>query len=378
MAGYGVLCERVCEQLSTELRFIVANAGGSAGFTGVLSVLAEPANDYADLASRRLSDHATALAVTASELKRAAWAYSGADRETYERFDPAAYPTSVAPEPEYRDFPDADRYPVTDPTDALRPPDIEDPDIRAKVDEVGGALDAIDDAIVYVTGWSPVTAITRPISGNWNALSAAGQVLIDVGNALDGSLANLTESLGRLDAGWDGGAAQSFSTYLGRLVEGADQEAALNRIVGQVYRAAAARVEKVATFVVEKLKSAIDLIGERLKSALIPFYGWYKLVEAVRTCVNLFEQARELVESVERLMARVESVIAFAKDPVGQTTDAGRDWLESKLAPIRHRVDEYGKRAETAADIVELSRVDDWSNAPDRGYSTGKDMRRSR
>lgn len=376
VAGYGVLCEKVREQLRTEVVFIAAHGGATSGFTGVLGLLKEPVDAYADAASRRLNKGAFSLEETALELKRAAWAYSGADKESYERFD-HAYPTSVEPKPTYKDFPDAEHFGVVDPTGALTPPDIAEPDIRAKVDEVGGALNAIDDAVDFVTGWSPVTAITEPISGNWNALDAAGQALISAGDALDSSLANLTDGLGRLDAQWDGGAAQSFTGYLGRLVEGTDQEAAVNRLVGQVYRAVATRIEQVADFVVSKLKQAIDLIGERLATALIPFYGWYKLIEAVRTVKHIFDEAKALVDSIDKLVGRVQSIIEFAKDPVGQTEKAGQQWLEDKLAPIRHRVDEYSKRARTGADIAEAVQVDDWTQAPDGGYRVGKNAGRS-
>lgn len=376
VAGYGVLCEEVREQLRTEVVFIAAHGGATAGFTGALGLLREPVDAYADAASRRLSKRAVALEETALELKRAAWAYSGADRESYERFDRNAYPTSVEPKPTYKDFPDAEHFPVVDPTGALTPPDIAEPDIRAKVDEVGGLLNAIDDAVDFVTGWSPVTAITEPISGNWNALDAAGQALISAGDALDASLANLTDGIGRLDAKWDGGAAESFTSYLGRLVEGTDQEAAVHRLVGQVYRAVATRIEFVADFVVSKLKWAVDKIRDRLATALIPLYGQYKLVEAVLEVKDIFDQAKALVDSIDKLVTRVQSIIEFAKDPVGQTTAAGQQWLEDKLEPIRHRVDEYSKRAQTGVDIIEAVQVDDWTQTPEDGYRVGKNARR--
>jgi uncharacterized protein YukE len=377
VAGYGVLCEKVREQLGTEVRFIATHGGATDGFIGAMELLREPVDSYADAASRRLSERAIALEETALELKRAAWAYTGADKESYERFDRNAHPTSVEPKPTYKNFPDAVRFDVSDPTGALTPPDIERPDILAKVDEVGGLLDAIDDAVKWVTGFSPVAAITEEISGNWNALDAAGRSLISAGDALDASLANLTDGLGRLDAKWDGGAAQSFASYLERLVEGTDQEAAVNRLVGQVYRAVATRIEFVADFVVKKLKWAVDKIRDRLVTALIPFYGWYKLIEAVREVKAVFDEAKALVDSINDLVERVRSIIEFAKDPVGRTTAAGQRWLEEKLEPIRHRVEEYGQRAKTGADIAEAATVPDWTQTPDGGYRVGKNAGRS-
>lgn len=372
VAGYGVLCEEIHHQLVTEFSFIGAHAGAQEGFRGVLAVLKGPVDAYAAAACSRLSRHASVLDHTSTELKRTAWAYTGADESAYKRFggDPGQPTTS------YQDFPNPDHYRVTDPTGALTPPDISAPDIAAKVDEVGGALNVIDDVVSFVTGWSPVAAIVEPISGNWNALDAAGGALVDAGNALDESLANLTGGLKQLDSKWDGGASQAFDSYMAKLVEGTDQEAPLNRIVGQVYQVAAAQVEKVADFVVSKLKWAVDLIGERLKTAWIPFYGQYKAIRAVEECIDVFNEAKAMVETLEKVINRVLSIIEFAKDPIGRTQDAAEGWLEDKLAPIRHRVAQYEKGVEIGTDLAELSKVDDWTDTPTSGYQTGKNMRR--
>jgi hypothetical protein len=151
----------------------------------------------------------------------------------------------------------------------------------------------------------------------------------------------------------------------------------VNRLVGQVYRAVATRIEFVADFVVKKLKWAVDKIRDRLVTALIPFYGWYKLIEAVQEVKDVFDEAKALVDSINDLVERVRSIIEFAKDPVGQTTAAGQQWLEEKLEPIRHRVEEYGQRAKTGADIAEAANVPDWTQTPDGGYRAGKNAGRS-
>jgi uncharacterized protein YukE len=162
-----------------------------------------------------------------------------------------------------------------------------------------------------------VAAITEPISGNWNSLKASGEALTKAGDALDESLANLTKSLPQLDATWNGGAAQDFTSYVHRSVEAANQEPALNRIIGGVYDLVADQIEKVAKFIVERLKQVVDGILSRLATGWIPVVGQLRALDFIREAVQVFIKAKEMVDKAIELKDRAIELIEIAKDPIG-------------------------------------------------------------
>lgn len=381
VAGYGILCRAVYDQLGTEHNFISEHGRAKEGFDGLMSMLRGPVDAYAATATDRLIGHATNLLNTSEELKRAAWMYTGAEESTYTSF------TEIEPERPgrprerqvngYKDFPNPEPFGVgSDPAKDLSAPDIAAADIKGMVDEVGGSLKVIDWVVSLVTGWSPVTAITEPVSGNWNSLRASGEALTKAGDALDASLSNLTKGLPQLDATWNGGAAQDFTSYVTRLAEAADQEAPLNRIVGGVYKLLADQIEKVAKFIVERLKHVVDQILSRLATSWIPIVGQLRAIDFVREAIDVFLRAKEMVDKALEMKDRAIELIEIAKDPVGHVNSR----IEEKLKPIEEKVEEkveqYERGARVAGDLAELGRVDDWRNSPSGGYQTGDDARR--
>jgi hypothetical protein len=381
VAGYGLLCKAVYEQLGVEHNFIKDNGRAREGFDGLMSLLRGPVDSYAQASNDRIIVHATNLLNTSEELKRAAWMYTGAEETAYTNFSEdlpdRAGRKAERPVNGYKDFPNPEPFPAgSDPTSVLKPPDIEPADIKGLVDEVGGSLKVIDWIISFVTGWSPVAAITEPISGNWNSLKASGEALSKAGDALDESLSNLTKSLPQLDATWNGGAAQDFTSYITRLVEAAEQEAPLNRIIGGVYDLVAGQIEKVAKFIVERLKHVVDQILSRIATGWIPVIGQLRALDFIREAVDVFIKAKEMVDKAIELKDRAIELIEIAKDPIGHLREMGQAKLDEKLKPIEEKVEQYERGAKVASDLAELSKMDDWNSAPHGGYGTGGDPRR--
>ncbi|MQA08459.1 MAG: hypothetical protein GEU98_07885 [Pseudonocardiaceae bacterium] len=370
IAGYGVLVDTVSKQLSGIQQYVAENAKAGPGFDGlVMSLIKAPVDTYALETSKRILSHGNHLVDTGTELKRTAWDYSGADKSAYQIFaDDGISNPNVPPQVTgYKDFPDPVSYPAgSDPAAALKPPEIAEADIQSKVDEVGGSLKVIDWAVSQVTGWSPVEAITEPISGNWNSLKASGEALKNAGTALEESLDNLTKALPTLDPHWNGGAAQDFHGYITKLVNGAGQEGPLNRIVGGVYDLVADQIEKVAQFVVDKLKHVVDQILEKLATGWIPFIGWARLIDFIKECVGIFQQAREMVNTVQELVENAKQLIEIAQDPVGAAQEA----IEEKLQPIEEQVDRYQRGAEVAKNLADVADTQAWEDSPDQGYTS--------
>lgn len=379
VAGYGVLTLHVGEQFAAVSRYVQENARAREGFDGLMEIVRDPVNGYAAKTAVRLSSIGSLLYNTSDELTRTAWVYTGAERESYERYSdtshekPGQKPQVVG----YKDFPNPVELPIPALVrDDLKAVDIEPADIKEQVDEVGGSLRVIDAVVSTVSGWSPVEAIVEPMSGNWNAIKGAGEALANAGNAVDEALSNLTGSLGRLDANWNGAAAQSFMDYVGKLVAGGGEEAPLNRIVGGVYGVLAKEIEGVASWIVKRLKQAVDKILEAIATSVVPGYGWIKVVDTVRTVLHLFEEAKSMVEAIERVINTVKAIVEIAQDPIGELKNAAEDKLEQKLKPIKEKIEEYVGGAKVAADLGRLANGKAWAEMPREEYSSGDNPRR--
>src|SRR5699024_3337972 len=165
-----------------------------------------------------------------------------------------------------------------------------------------------------ITGWSPVSGIVEPMSGNWTELERAAKVLAQAGDGAETLTSNLTSPLGRLDQYWDDGAASEFMDYAPRLAMGIDQEGPLNRPVARVANAVVPEVENAAHFMVSTLKQAVDKIVEAASRSWIPGYGWVEIIQAVRTAIDIIEEAQELIERLRDLVKSVEAVVDAAQD----------------------------------------------------------------
>lgn len=370
VAGYGKLVKTTGEDHVSRIGgFGRDHARSDSGFTGLMELIKSPVDTYANKLGDRFLNRALNAAYTGDELNRAAWAYTGADKYSYTEINEVNGAVTG-----YRDFDHPASYPVeNDPLSGLKVPHQDDADIRGLLDDVGGTINAVDDVIHFVTGWSPVSEIVEPLSGKWTALSQKGEVLNRTATAAETASDNLTSQLPTLDEHWNGGAAQDFTAYMGHLTDAISYEGPLNRVVGQIYTLVAGEIEKVAKFMVEVLGKAVDKIEDAAKAAIIPFYGEYKIYKTVREVIDVINEARRLVQELHTAVEEVKTVVEFAKDPA----QFAKGELEEKLSPVKDQAAKAQQTLGTTEDLTRLADVEDLTNAPKSRYLVGADPRRA-
>lgn len=368
IAGYAVLTDTIGMNTARLGGFVRTNAARG-HFQGLLGFLRPAAESYANATGDRLGNSAERLVLTANELNRSAWVYSGADESAYTQVHDIN-PDIVTG---YRDFESPQPYPEPAAFELPQAPDIASADFRAQIDEVGGALGKIDGMIAEVTGESPVNEIITPLAGNPNELRAAAEALTSTGSAAELIARNLTGSLAQLDPYWNGGAAADFTSYLTRLAAVIEEELPLNEVVAVVYEQVAIQLEAAAQWMIDTLKKSVDQAIEGLALGWIPFYGWARAIETVGFIINTVEQAQQIVDDVERVINDAQRVIEIASDPVG----AAQAELEERLAPFREKIDQAGRTAEFAGYLADLADTREWQEAPGGDYEVGTDPRRA-
>lgn len=363
VAGFATMTSDLHGQMLACLTHVGEARPGS-GYDGLMSALVGPMNAYCDGVFDRVSPRSALIGGLRDTLMVTAWDYNGTDASVYTEFTfldvggPGVYEKSIL------DFPDAVAY-SAGAVPSLDAPGHEDADIKALLDEVGGSIKYIDWAVREVTGWSPVETIVDPLAGNWTELERAATVLEQFGTGFEQVAANLTDPLHRLSQHWQGGAAASFEDHASRLGAAVAIEGPINRLVAYVLREVAGEFEAVAQFIVSTLKSAVDKIATSIATGWIPFVGWYKVYKTVREVIEIFNEAKQLVDDLQATIEQVQDVIDAVQDPVGFVTGQA----EELLAP-------YLDGAAVAQDLASLD-PDALQDAPDDPYSVGTDPRRA-
>ncbi|WP_028472485.1 WXG100 family type VII secretion target [Nocardioides alkalitolerans] len=368
LAGFAVLCSDLSLQTASVMGHVLNEAKAESGFTGLMELVKPAVDEYAHLTGVRIANRVDLLTAMGTELNRAAWDYSGADRKSYEEISPIM-PGQVTG---YKDFPGPVGYPAgTAPS--LDAPALEEADIRGILDDVGGSINAVDDAIAFITGWSPVTELVTPMSGNWNALSRAGTVLEQTGDGAEQVATNLTTQLAPLGGHWDGGAALAFDSYAARVAAALDIEGPINRLVGFVYTTVAAEFERVATFMVGALKDAVDKIVQAAATAWIPGAGWIKIIDAVRKAIEIIQEAKDLIDSLMTVVEQVNTVVEAAQDPIGFV----QGQVEEQLAPLIEAAEAAGTAVDIGSDLIQVTDPSGLTDVPTEDYGVGANPRRN-
>ncbi len=288
----------------------------------------------------------------------------------------------------------------------LTPPDAPaEADVESLVQEYAGdTVQVIDELCRFVSGlaggeWSPMEAIINPLVGNWNALKQKGEALVVAGEAAETAAANLTTSLGTLDAHWNGGAAQGFNSYLPKLAAALDYEGALARVVSKVYDGVARVVEWVAIGAVKAVSFAVELIRR-----YAPGSGWFSvgadifgsvisgdnpiddLIDDWRQAWHFFEDAMAMIELLSDLPGQIEAILGMVSDPMGALTENAEGRIEELVEPLREEVSAPEVDVELAdapaelfgfgADLTEVAHTDTLTEAPTAGYEPGPDPTR--
>lgn len=368
VAGFSVMTDKISVQTASIMGHVKHEASATSGYTGLMSLAKTAVDGYAHAASLRFANRVDLLNGMATELNRAAWAYSGADESSYEKMHPIMPGQTVG----YKDYPSPASYSAgTEPE--LKAPAHTEADIRGQLDDVGGAVNTIDDVVSVVTGWSPVSTLISPLSGNWTELERAGKVLRQSGDAAETVSSNLTSQLGKLDSHWDGGAAISFESYATKVGKAIDIEGPLNRLVGWVYIQASEVFAEAAKFMCEQLNTAVKKITTTIATGWVPALGWYKVYDTVKTVVHIFNQAKKMVEEVQRVVETLKTVVNAAKDPV----EFMKSKIEDELKPIKDAIDQTEEVIDVGGDVIELGAgADDMENVPTDDYTVGSDPER--
>jgi uncharacterized protein YukE len=371
IAGYGQLMYVSADHIGDVASHVYNEAKPDDGFSGLMSLIKGPVETYAVKTGSRMFGKYDRLAQSSKKMNIAAWMYSGVEESVYKTYNHAV---PGPPREEYKGYPSPAAYPpAEDPVADLKAPEKENADIRAILDEVGGLINGIDDAVSWITGWSPVSALVEPMSGNWTRLERCGEVLKQSGDGAEKVAKNLTTGLSTLDPEWNGGAAQDFNNWITNLAKAIDMEGPLNRIVAGVYKLVAQQIEKVAKWMVEVLKTAVDKIVQAAASAWVPGVGWARIIDAVKTAIDVFNEAMTLIEELNRVIEAVKTVVELAQDPVGFLEGQ----VEEKLAPYREKLDQANAGLDVAKDLAELSDTSVWGSSPKENYDVGADPNRA-
>lgn len=369
IAGYGELVGTSAVDSFRVATFVADNARSDGGFSGLMSALSGPVDTYADKAHDRFYGRGRRFGTTDVELTRTAWLYTDADESFWVIWGGGSPPTPIG----VRDYPDPVGYPPgTDIAGMLTAPAVEAASLEDAIDETGGTLDAIDDVVRTVTGWSPVEQIVEPLSGRWPSLEQKAEVLRIAGEASEQIAANLTSSLSTLDSHWNGGAAQAFIDHVTGAARALEYEGPLNRVVADVYDLVAAKIAEAAAFMVDVLGVAADRVRNALTSGWLPGANVYRIYEAVRAAWDVFNEARQLVEDLREAIDQVRAVIEAAQDPAG----AAEDWLREELAPVLETAEDAEQARRRAEDLEVLSDPTALTDEPTTAYQPGADPRR--
>ncbi|MBB5854838.1 WXG100 family type VII secretion target [Amycolatopsis umgeniensis] len=174
----------------------------------------------------------------------------------------------------------------------------------AFVSELSGQLGLIDPVETYLT----------PLAGRWEDLKDEADKLRKAAATAGTVSKELSEDLGRLDAGWSGKDADAFVAYIADInVAGNDVEDALNTLAGSLDELVLS-IRRILTDLVEVLVDTAELTSE---TAMLPVGGVRRaraqLEEAQESAKALFEAARNVLEGFVRLCDGVDDPDAVSR-----------------------------------------------------------------
>jgi len=221
----------------------------------------------------------------------------------------------------------------------------------AFVSELSGHLGLID----------PVEAYLTPLAGRWEDLKEEADRLRKAAATAGTVSKELSEDLGRLDAGWSGKDADAFVAYIGDIkIAGTDVEDALTTLAGSLDELVLS-IRRILTDLVEVLVDTAELTSE---TAMLPVGGVRRartqLEEAQESAKALFEAGRNVIEGFVRLCDGVD-------DPDGASRSIEiahrfpqdefklNDESEPASAPAREKAAEKSAEADSGTESEEQS-----------------------
>ncbi|MFI7118221.1 WXG100 family type VII secretion target [Amycolatopsis sp. NPDC049868] len=167
----------------------------------------------------------------------------------------------------------------------------------AFVSELSGHLGLIDPVETYLT----------PLVGRWEDLKDEADLLRKAAKTAGNVSKELSEDLGRLDAGWSGKDADAFVAYIVDIhAAGSDVEDALTTLASSLDELVLS-IRRILTDLVEVLVDTAELTSE---TAMLPVGGVRRartqLEEAQESAKALFEAARNVLEGFVRFCDGVD------------------------------------------------------------------------
>ncbi|MFD6067130.1 WXG100 family type VII secretion target [Amycolatopsis lurida] len=167
----------------------------------------------------------------------------------------------------------------------------------AFVSELSGHLGLID----------PVEAYLTPLAGRWEDLKDEADLLRKAAKTAGNVSKELSEDLGRLDAGWSGKDADAFVAYIVDInAAGSDVEDALTTLASSLDELVLS-IRRILTDLVEVLVDTAELTSE---TAMLPVGGVRRartqLEEAQESAKALYEAARNVLEGFVRFCDGVD------------------------------------------------------------------------
>jgi WXG100 family type VII secretion target len=166
----------------------------------------------------------------------------------------------------------------------------------------------------------PVEEYFAPVVGRWSDMHAEAERWRVVGQGVEQVTGELNKPLGKLDAAWDGAAADSFIAYMQRVgLAGndlADAMIAMSEVLDQTANGIREIVVQLAGIMAETAESASQAMA-------LPVQGDARAREYLdmmqRPTRDLFESARQILDAFVQLCEGAEGEDAFRKVTMAHT-----------------------------------------------------------
>ena len=180
----------------------------------------------------------------------------------------------------------------------------------------------------------PVEEYFAPVVGRWSDMHAEAERWRVVGQGVEQVTAELNKPLGRLDAAWDGAAADSFIAYMQQVgLAGndlADAMIAMSEVLDQTANGIREIVVQLAGVLAETAETASQAMA-------LPVQGDVRAREYLdmmhRPTRDLFESARQILDAFVQLCEGAEGEDAFRKVTMAHTFPAENWSVPSVPAP---------------------------------------------
>ena len=218
--------------------------------------------------------------------------------------------------------------------------------------QIATQLDYLSQVARYLGVPNPVEEYFSPVVGRWSDMHAEADRWRVVGHVVEQVTEAVNSPLGKLDAAWDGAAAESFVQYMQKVgLAGndlSDAMVAMADVLDQTANAIREIVVELAGVMAETAETASEAM-------VLPVQGDARVREYLdlmrRPTRELFEAVRQILEAFVQLCEGAEGPDAFRSVTMAHTFPA-ENWSAPALPGVPSKpVDTATGAAGTGADI---------------------------